>query len=386
MFLRTSLAATAAALILVACGGGDGDDGPASPVAPRTTSVRVVGDSLNDSGTFGIKFTVQGTPSEPSLIWTDRVAAAVSVAAPCPRYTATGPSTVVLNPAATACTSYGVGAARVNPIGLSDDTSPFSVVQQLRDLRAEKPYNPEDLLLVDGGGNDIADLAGAYLAAQIDAGASYEALLRELLSTDEIVDSGSPEAAGVAYMTRLADVLADALISEALNRDAQRVVVITAPDVTRTPRFQAVLTGVAMTVTGQGGDGPATAAQIAAFVNNWTVAFNTRLTSRFAGNSRVAVVDFYTELNKWLDTPAVFGLTNVTTPACPVLGVDGQGLPTYEIATCTAASLSASPPMGEVGPDWWKTYVFSDNFHGTPRTNELMGALVVAALEAKGWK
>jgi phospholipase/lecithinase/hemolysin len=382
MFLRTSLAAIAAVLILVACGGGGGDDGPASPVAPRTTSVRVVGDSLNDSGTFGIKFTVQGTPSEPSLIWTDRVAAAVSVPAPCPRYTATGPSTVVLNPAATACTSYGVGAGRVNPMGLPGDTSPFSVVQQLRDLRAEKPYNPEDLLLVDGGGNDIADLAGAYLAAQSDAGASYGALLGELLSTDEIVDSGSAEDAGVAYMIRLADVLADALINEALNRDAQRIVVITAPDVTRTPRFIALLAAISAS------NSPAAADFFKSLVNEWAVAFNTRLTERFAGNSRVAVVDFYTELNRWLDTPAAYGLntTNTSTPACPMMGLDGQGLPTYNIATCTAAFLSANPPVGEVGPDWWKTYVFSDNFHGTPRTNELMGALVVAALEAKGWK
>lgn len=342
----------------------------------------MVGDSLNDSGTFGIKFTVQGTPSEPSLIWTDRVAAAVSVPAPCPRYTATGPSTVVLNPAATVCTSYGVGAGRVNPMGLADDTSPFSVVQQLRDLRAEKPYNPEDLLLVDGGGNDIADLAGAYLAAQSDAGASYGALLSELLSTDEIVDSGSAEDAGVAYMTRLADVLADALINEALNRDAQRVVVITAPDVTRTPRFIALLAAISAS------NSPAAADFFKSLVNEWAVAFNTRLTARFAGNSRVAVVDFYTELNRWLDAPATYGLntTNTSTPACPMMGLDGQGLPTYNIATCTAAFLSANPPVGEVGPDWWKTYVFSDNFHGTPRTNELMGALVVAALEAKGWK
>lgn len=114
---------------------------------------------------------------------------------------------------------------------------------------------------------------------------------------------------------------------------------------------------------------------VKAVVNQWVVAFNTQLKARFNGNSRVAVVDFYAEFNKWLDTPA-----------CPATGVDGQGLPTYSIATCTAASLSAAPPVGETGPDWWRTYVFSDNFHGTPRTNELMGNLVVQALEAKGWK
>ncbi|MCW5653962.1 MAG: phospholipase [Hydrogenophaga sp.] len=371
------------AVVLVACGGGDDSSSPTppSPTPPRTSSVKVVGDSLNDSGTFGIKFTVQGTVAAPSLIWTDQVAAAVAVSGLCPRYQATGPSTVVLNAGATACTSYGVGGGRINPSGTADDTTPFSVVQQLKDLRTQQPlYNPEDLLLADGGGNDLADLTGAYLGAAGDAGAAFLALAGELLTPAEIGAAASLEALGAAYATQLANTLADALTTEALNRDAQRIVVITAPDITRTPRFLAVLAGVSMASS------PAAAAQVKAVVNQWVVAFNTQLKARFNGNSRVAVVDFYAEFNKWLDTPATYGLTNTTTPACPATGVDGQGLPTYSIATCTAASLSAAPPVGETGPDWWRTYVFSDNFHGTPRTNELMGNLVVQALEAKGWK
>ncbi|RJP69081.1 MAG: phospholipase [Comamonadaceae bacterium] len=376
MFLRTSLAAVAAALILVACGGGG--DGPSTPPGPRTTAVKVVGDSLSDSGTFGIKFTVQGTTA-PSLIWTDRVAAAVAAPALCPRYSAPG-GIPALNPAATACTSYGVGSGRINPRG-EPDTTRFSVVQQLKDVRAQSPYNPEELLLVDGGGNDIADLVGDYLAAPGDAGAAFLGLAGELLMPGEMAGLTLEQIGGV-YMSKLADRLANALAAEALDRGAQRVVVITAPDVTRTPRFTAVLAGVEATVNAGGGNGAAAAAGIKALANQWTVAFNTQLKARFAGHSRVAVVDFYAELNKWLDTPATYGLTNTTTPACPVVGVDGQGLPAYNIATCTDTLLSATPPTG----DWWKTYVFSDNFHGTPRTNELMGQLVVQALEAKGWK
>jgi outer membrane lipase/esterase len=380
MFLRTSLAAAAAALLLVACGGGDDP----APQQPRTSSVKVVGDSLNDSGTFGIKFTVQGSPVAPSQIWTDRVATAVGVTGLCARYQATGPSTVVLNAAATACTSYGVGGGRINPSGLAGDTTPFSVVQQLRDLRTQRPYNPEDLLLVDGGGNDLADLTGLYLVAGGDMGAAFQGLAGELLTPAEMMAAGSLPAIGVAYTTRLADVLANAITAEALNRDAQRVVVLTAPDITRTPRFLAVLAGVEL-VNGPV-NGPVVAAQIKALVNQWVVAFNTQLKTRFAGHSRVAVVDFYAEFNKWLDTPATYGLTNVTRPACPATGVDGQGLPTYDIASCTVGFLSANPPVGETGPNWWTSYVFSDNFHGTPRTNELMGNIVVQALEAKGWK
>lgn len=72
--LQATLAAAAVA-VLVACGGG-GDDG--GNRGPNTSVVKVVGDSLNDSGTFGIKFTVQGSVAAPSEIWTDHVASRLS--------------------------------------------------------------------------------------------------------------------------------------------------------------------------------------------------------------------------------------------------------------------------------------------------------------------
>ncbi len=375
---RHPLVVAFAALILTACGGSAGDDPPVV-----TSAVKVVGDSLNDSGTFGIKFTVQGATT-PYPIWTERVATAVSVPTLCPRYTAA----LVVKPAPSTCTSYGVGGATINPPGTLNDATPRSVVHQLKDVRAQGPYNPQDLLLVDGGGNDLADLTSAYLKVPTDAGAAFESLVEELLTSPEMVAAGSREAAATAYATKLADLLANAISTEALDRDAQRVVVITAPDITRTPKFLAVLAGVKSQVDGAGGDGTAQAAAVKALVNQWVMAFNTQLKTRFNLHPRVAVVDFYAELNKWLDWPADYGLTttNTSTPACPRIGTDGDGLPIYSIATCTDASLSAAPPVGESGPDWWKRYVFSDDFHGTPRTNELMANLVIKTLEAKGWK
>ena len=53
---RILAAALATAGLLVACGGGSGAD--TTPRA-KITSVKVMGDSLSDSGTFGYKFTVQ---------------------------------------------------------------------------------------------------------------------------------------------------------------------------------------------------------------------------------------------------------------------------------------------------------------------------------------
>ena len=64
--------------------------------------------------------------------------------------------------------------------------------------------------------------------------------------------------------------------------------------------------------------------------------------------------------------------------------VGGDGLPSYTFPTCTAAALSAKPPAGGTA-DWWKTYIFSDSFHPTPKGHELMAGEVIKAITAKGW-
>lgn len=363
----------AVALALSACGGGD------QPQLVPTTSVKVAGDSLSDNGVFGFRFTVQGTPTAPNLLWVEHVAAAVGHTV-CPRYMATGPSTVVAKENTT-CTNHAVAGANINVPGTAGDATPFSIVQQLKNLAAS-PYGSQELLLVDGGGNDLADLLGAYLAINTDGGASYTALLGELLASTQVqaaVAGGQTGlvTAGNTYMVALADLLADTLITQALNQGAQRVVVLTAPDVTVTPRFQAVLIGIQATL------GEATANSVKGVANVWVTTFNDRLKTRLGSYKQVAVVDFYAQLNQWIGQPAQFGLTNATSPACPITGTDGMGLPTYTIKDCTEALLD-----GQAGktPGWWKTYVFSDNFHGSPRLNELIGQTVTQTLEAKDWR
>lgn len=364
MFQRSGVvAALMAALVLTACGGG----------GPSVSAVKVVGDSLADSGTFGFKFTVQGNP-----IWTDLVADAVDAPALCPRYVATSATNVVPNPQAVGCTSYAVGGARINPRGgAAADTSPFSVVQQLKTLAAEKPLKADEMLLVDGGGNDVADLVTAYLtagappAAGGDGGASFAALLGELLAPTEI--GADPLVAGSLYMTRLADRLIDTLDQHALQRGARRVVVVNVPDVTVTPRFLVTLRFIAS----QGPNGPANAQGVKLLAAAWVKAFNDRLDARLGKKPQVVIVDFSRLLTQWVTTPAAFGLTNVTTPACPNLAPSGAE-PAYNIAACSTSSLDAL-----YGNDSWRSYVFSDNFHGTPRTNELVADAVLEAVIGK---
>ncbi|MCS6810633.1 MAG: SGNH/GDSL hydrolase family protein [Tepidimonas sp.] len=366
-------------LALAGCLGGGG---------PDVTAVKVAGDSLADAGTFGFKFTVQGSSRASTRIWTDVVADAAEVAPLCPRYRG-NPSSgeVALDPNAASCTSYAVGGARINPRGTTADGSPYSVLQQLRQLGVAG-YDGRDILLVDGGGNDLADLLSSYLSINTDGAAAYTALLGELLPPQQVASAAAGGAnglaqAGGAYMVALADRLSDTLNSEALNRGARRVVILNAPDITRTPRFTAVLAAVAA-AAGGGQAGASAAGQITAMVRGWVDAFNQRLAQRWAGDGRVALVDFRTAFDQWLNNPGAYGLTNTTTPACPATGTDAQGLPTYTIATCTETALAAQPPAGASGA-WWNVYVFSDNFHGTPRTNALMGDMVTQTLRAKGW-
>lgn len=372
---RITLLGLASALALVSCGGGDS----LGPV----TRIKVAGDSLNDSGTFGFKFTVQsGTPT-PSKIWSDVVNDGLGLSPLCARYTGTGPTAVIPNPNAGSCTSHAIGGGRVSLAAVPNYSPELAVGKQLQDLGSAGNYASGDMLMVNGGGNDAADLTGAFLAN--DNGASYAALLGTQLTPAEMQAAAAGGQAGMAnagglYMQRLATQLAKSVSDHALNKGARRVIVVTMPDITRTPRFLTLLAGIAAT------QNQATADAVRATVNAWTQAFNQQLSSAFTGDGRVAVADFYTELNRWTSTPSAYGLTNATTPACPVTGQDAQGLPSYTIATCTAAGLSAAPPTGVTDPDWWQSYVFSDNFHGTPKTNQLMGQVVLSLMTARGWR
>ena len=363
--------------MLAGCGGGGSDTEPVAPVK----TIKVMGDSLADSGTFGLKFTVQGdapTGAGSTPIWPERIASSYGTTL-CPRYVFTG--TAFNN--ASGCTNYAVGGGRIN--NFTAPTSPVSITQQISDAGAEG-FAASDLLLIDGGGNDAADLVGAYLSASKDGGASYSAVLKTLLppaTVDAALAGGAAGMAqvGGAYMMALADKFHGAIDTNALNKGAMRVAVLNMPGIDQTPRLQQLLGGIAATA------GAATSAQVQGLVKAWVEAFNKQLAARFAGNSKVVVVDFYTSLNDQVAKPEQFGLTNAKGTACPITGVGGDGLPTYTFPTCTAAALSAmTPPVGATGgADWWKTYAFSDSFHPTPYGHQLLSQLVSRSLAQAGW-
>ncbi len=374
---KTSLSVLVAACLLAACGGGGSDTTPASAV----TSVKVAGDSLADSGTFGYKFTVQGsaaTGAGSTPIWPERVAASYGQTL-CAHYLFNG-STFGAN---AGCTNYAIGGGRIN--NFTAPTSPVSITQQLKDMGAAG-YSASDLVLIDGGGNDAADLIGAYLKASSDGGQTYAALLGTLLPADVIGGALAGGATGMAqvggaYMQALAKQFAATIQANTTAKNAPRVAVLNMPGITLTPKFRMVLASIGATA------GAAAATQAETLFDTWIQAFNAQLAASLAGDGRVAVVDFYTSFKDQAANPAQYQLTNITTPTCPVTGVGGDGLPTYDFPACTATALSAmTPPAGATGgADWWKSYGFADSFHPTPYGHQLVGQLVSRSLSRAGW-
>lgn len=375
-------AAVAAALLVAACGGGGGESVTSKG---GISSVKVMGDSLSDSGTFngipgfGRIFSVQGSGHQN---WAERVAATYGVSSLCNFYKFTG-ATFVLNTTA-GCTNFAIGGGRINNLASNGGAaSPQSIIKQLQDAGASGGYKASDLLLIDGGGNDAADLVGAYL--KTDGGASFAGMLATLGVSIPAGATG-PATAGGVYMTTLADKFFDTIKANALDKGASHVAVLNLPGIVYTPRFQTVLDSVAAAYGG-GATGAGVRAQLESMFLTWIQAYNTQLAKRAAGNTAVVIVDFYTNGNEQYFNPAQFGMTNVKTPACPVIGVGSDGLPAYNFQTCTADALSAlTPPAGATGgSNWWKTYAFSDGFHYTPYGYQLLGELVSRSLAQAGW-
>jgi phospholipase/lecithinase/hemolysin len=254
-------------------------------------------------------------------------------------------------------------------------------------------YSGSDLLLIDGGGNDIADMIGAYLKGASDGGAAFAALL----ASNSVTATADPVASGNAYAVSLAKTFFASIKANAIDKGATHIAILNLPAVTKAPKIQEILDGVKKSVNdaaiAQGATAAAAAtaaatkrAETEGLFLSWIAAFNTQLASSAADFSSVTtVVDFNTEMTAQVANPAQFGLTNATTPACPSTGIDSTNLKKYNFETCTAAALSANPPTGVTDPNWWKTYAFSDSFHPTPQGHKLMAQLVNRSLISKGW-
>ncbi len=380
-YCRASLtlaASTALSVLIAACGGSSSDTTPRVAM----TSVKVMGDSLADVGTFGIKFTIQGNDTYP-----ERIAQLYGLPKGCNFFAFTG-TTFAPNPTA-GCTNFAIGGGVINAAsGPYTAQDPRIIGNQFSTANLGGNFAAKDLLIIDGGGNDAAALVTAYLTQPTDAGASYQALLATVLTPAQMgalgtACAGGPTAgcqaalagAGGTYMTSLANNFYDTVQTKALDKGAQQVALLNMPGITNTPLFQGVLKQI------ESQAGAAARAQSEALFKSWVVAFNTQLAARAAGNAKVALVDFYTEFNNQIASPAQFALTNVTTPACA-----DKGSVAATWGTCTDAFLAANPPAGATGgANWYKTWAFADGFHPSAYGHQLLSQLISRSLAVAGW-
>lgn len=400
---RFMIAALAAASLLAACGGGDsGTNG--------VTAVKVVGASLADSGTFGFKFTVQPGPGRPAYqVYPERVASAYGLPALCAAYQSTGPTTFAV---ASGCTNHAVAGAGINFGRFSDANSdtvddtftalptvPWSQLFQLEALGAQG-FAWGDLLIVgEGSANDTATLVTAYLTDAQTAGTLNTTLFRQVI-TALMNDGGTVAGAGVlafdgglaagtTYMQQLARTLVASVRTNAIQQGARRVLILNTLDVTRTPRFEAILAGM----------GETQATNVRNLVRAWINAYNTALVNESRQlQGRVEVFDFYSVFNTQLANPSQYSLTNLAQTVCdetyaesssytPSLATAGNtSLNDGPVRTsCTDTHASSIMPSVGTGTTWWTTYLFADNFHPTPRGHELLGTEVNQRLRQLGW-
>lgn len=371
--------AFAAAALVSACGGG----GEAAPPRAQIEQVYVAGDSLADVGTFGgVKATIQNSDDPEGFpVFPEIVAQNFGVEDQCNFYVFTG-ATFAQNPTA-GCTNFAIGGGRIVNTTPGDPRSIPLQLQTMAQVRGGT-WAETDLVVVDGGGNDAADLVGAYLgAAGGGAGAlAYQNFLLQQIDGatlgNVLAGPNGAETAAALYMKLTADTYYEAIKANLLDLGATHVAVLNIPDITLTPRFQMVLANVANNTD------QATADALQDTIQGWLQTFNARLAARIGSDTRIALVDFYADLTDEVANAASYGLTNATTPACPVTGVGGDGLPTYDFPTCTSDALDAAPPAGE-SAGWWQKWAFSDGFHPTPFAHRLLAASVSRAIARAGW-
>ncbi len=350
--------------VLSGCGGGaSGETAPSSKIS----SVRVFGDSLADSGTFGFKFTVQ---TADNYIFAERIALSYGQTL-CPYYAPTGTDSFVASPKA-GCTNYAIGGGVINSATLANPTTNQKGIQLQLAAGAATSYSPTELVMIDGGGNDAAALVGAFLATQLSPGAASNAQWAGLLgsmSSAAAAAAADPVNSGVLYMTALADKFYDTITATVLNKGATHVVIANIPDITLTPRFQMVLAGIGAA------KGAATQQQLQAVFQGWLTAFNKEIATKAASDTRVLVIDIYSNFQDEVAHPAQYSLTNVVDPSCPITGQGSDMLPTYDFTKCTTAA--AKPG--------WQTALFSDSFHPTPYGHQLASRLIALGIAQKGW-
>jgi phospholipase/lecithinase/hemolysin len=354
---RISLVSIMLGLGVAACSSAPGSESTSSSAQDLSLAgphaIISFGDSLSDVGTYAVgevkalgggKYTVNSSTAKN---WTEVLSSYVGRPAPCAAETgldglaADGFSVPVTTHAG--CFNYAEGGARVtNPVGpgnaalgggnavIGQLTVP--VVTQIQNyLAIAGGFDCDDLVTVLAGANDL------------------------FINLSTVGAGAETPAQGVEAMTLAGTQLAGYVKTDILGKGAKHVVVLTVPDVNKTPF------------------GLSESAQTQGLITEMLTSFNTALTTGLV-KSGALIIDGYAFSDQEAANPAAFGLTNITTPSCnltPAVNPLGSSL------VCTTSTLvtGALP-----------TWAFADTVHPTPYSYTLVANKVFASLLENGWK
>jgi phospholipase/lecithinase/hemolysin len=336
-------------MALAGCGG----------TPPSYNQLVVFGDDLGDAGSYataglqgrfggGGRFTINAlTGQTAAALWTDQLATHVGTAAPCAYETGLesidlGSVTLAALAEArqthAACTSYAQGGARVSQtLGIANKgwlpassgalgqlTVPVTT-QISRHVAASGKFNGSDLVLVAAGLNDV-------------------------LTIDDRVTSGAMTAAdGAATLVATANELVIQVLAQVIGHGATRVVVLSLPDPSSTPRYRAA----------------STAAQTQ--VQALTRAFNDTLQAGLLNNTAIL----------WVDVSQLAQSTGVANAVDAACDLSATVNPVGSALACTTATLKVSDATG---------YLYADDLHFAPLGHRLIADRVWTAMVANHWQ
>jgi len=389
--VRSWGASAIAALLLVACGGGDPNvPGTGSPAgAPTTkgtfTALVSFGDSLSDVGTyapatsltgngappyFGGKFT---TNSATGTVWVENLATSLGIVVT-PAEVGFGTSSVKCPAAATpalagTCTAYGQGGSRVtdpNGIGHSGGALTVPVVTQIANHLARfSTFKESDLILVYAGNNDVFTQFGTFAAtaAQIQADAAAGKLTADQANT-ALFNAQSVAQAG---MKQAALDLASLVRNQILAKGGKYVAVMYLSDISDTPFGNSL---------------PASARPVLTDLSN---IFNLWLRDALT-NQPVQLIDTFTLFKEAYNNPSKYGIVNNTVPACDAAKISAITSGAVTDGSSLFCNSTAGAPYNglRTGADV-TTWQFADSVHPTTGGHKILSDAFAAQLHAFGW-
>ena len=349
---KVALLATAAAAILVGCGGG-GSAGD-QQLKVSYSSLVSFGDSLSDVGTYKVGGVLamgggQYTINSPTAKnWTELLAAQMGLPAPCAATTGLdgnagyGFAIPTVNNAA--CLNYAQGGSRVtNPVGPGNKLIPASatlgqltvpVINQISNhlTKSGGKFSGTELVTVMAGANDV------------------------FINLSSVAAGSMTPQNGVVAMGTAAAELAAYVKTQILAKGASKVLVLNIPDVKGSPF------------------GRSQSAEVQGLIDLMVTTFNAYLQAGLQDTPGVLLVDAYTASKDETANPAQYGISNATAPACILDN------PLKNALSSSLVCNSTNVVTGDVSK-----YLFADSVHPTPYGYQLLAQLVAKELVLAKW-